>query len=49
MKNEEYPNKSARYNSEFDSKLIEIAEAILSGNLSLSKSIELLNAEKIFF
>lgn len=49
MKNEEYPGETARYNSEFDSKLIEIAEAILSGNLSLSKSIELLKAEKASF
>ena len=49
MKNEEYPSKTAGYDSEFDSKLIEIAEAILSGNLSLSKSIELLKAEKDFF
>ena len=49
MKNEKYYRKIARYNNEFDSKIIEIAEAILSGNLSLSKSRELLNAEKIFF
>ncbi|MFX1570348.1 MAG: hypothetical protein ACFFCV_18460 [Promethearchaeota archaeon] len=49
MKNEEYLSKTAKYNNDFDSKLIEIAEAILSGNLSLSKSIELLNTEKIFF
>jgi hypothetical protein len=49
IKNEEYSGKSARFNNDLDSKLIEVAENILKGNLSLSKSMELLKAEKISF
>ncbi len=44
--NGEYYSKSTKYNNDLDSKLIEIAENIVKGKLSLSKSMELLKAEK---
>jgi hypothetical protein len=47
IKNEEKYNKSAKFDNDLDYKLIEIAENILKGNLSLSKSMELLKIEKI--
>ncbi len=46
-KSEEFHSKSTGYDHRIDLKLIEIAENVLKGNLSLSKSIELLKAEKI--
>ncbi len=49
IKNEENYNKSAKFDNDFDYKLIEIAENILKGDLSLSKSMEILKTEKFVF
>ena len=46
-KSEEFHNKCTGYDHRINIKLIEIAENVLKGNLSLSKSIELLKAEEI--
>jgi hypothetical protein len=46
-KSQEFHNKSKVYNNEIDLKLIEIAESVLKGDLSLSKSMELLKVEKV--
>ena len=42
MKNEEFHDKISEKNDEIDHKLIEIAENVLKGNISLSKSMELI-------
>lgn len=49
LKSDEFHDKSLEYNDEINLKLIEIAENVLKGNLSLSKSMELLSREKIIF
>ena len=49
MKSEEFHDKTNEFNEEIERKLIEIAENILNGSLSLSKSMELLSIEKDFF
>ncbi|MFW9969856.1 MAG: hypothetical protein ACFFDF_06620 [Candidatus Odinarchaeota archaeon] len=46
-KNEECQNRFSGYNNKIDLKLIEIAENVLKGSLSLSKSMELLKADNI--
>ncbi len=49
MKSEEFHDKSDEYNEKIDLKLVEIAEDVLNGKLSLSKSMEILRIEKYIF
>lgn len=49
MKSEEFHDKSDEYNEKIDLKLVEIAEDVLNGKLSLSKSMEILRIEKHIF
>ncbi|MFX1418497.1 MAG: hypothetical protein ACFE9N_06215, partial [Promethearchaeota archaeon] len=47
LKSKEFQENSTEINEETSHKLIEIVEDILKGNLSLSKSIELIKSSKI--
>jgi hypothetical protein len=49
MKSEDSQDKLSKDNEEIDQRLIEIAENVLKGKLSLSKSMELIKSEKIVY
>jgi hypothetical protein len=49
MKSEDFQDKLSKDNEDIDQRLIEIAENVLKGELSLSKSMELIKSERIIY